>query len=214
MNGFGYPFNISIIANDAAGTAISMGRNLIGTTNPITTRWNVTNYNFNPPMAFTTNYYTTLTGITGNDTVGRAPLLGPLQDNGGPVFTHALFAGSPAIDAGTNSGLAFDARGQPRTIDNPAVLNASDGDGTDIGALEVNHVLTGTEVRTAGNDVRVRFTSVSDKTYGVEYRPEVGGGPWTELPGTVAGTGGFATYTDVNAGSLPRRFYRIFERVP
>ena len=28
------------------------------------------------------------------------PLLGPLQDNGGPTFTHALLAGSPALDAG------------------------------------------------------------------------------------------------------------------
>ena len=28
------------------------------------------------------------------------PLLGPLQDNGGPTFTHALLAGSPAINAG------------------------------------------------------------------------------------------------------------------
>jgi len=28
------------------------------------------------------------------------PLLGPLQDNGGPTFTHALLVGSPAIDAG------------------------------------------------------------------------------------------------------------------
>src|SRR5438046_9473137 len=27
-------------------------------------------------------------------------MLGPLQDNGGPTFTHALLPGSPAIDAG------------------------------------------------------------------------------------------------------------------
>src|SRR5262245_57882096 len=27
------------------------------------------------------------------------PLLSPLQDNGGPTFTHALLTGSPAIDA-------------------------------------------------------------------------------------------------------------------
>ncbi len=29
------------------------------------------------------------------------PLIGPLQDNGGPTLTHALLAGSPAIDAAT-----------------------------------------------------------------------------------------------------------------
>jgi DNA-directed RNA polymerase specialized sigma24 family protein len=28
---------------------------------------------------------------------------GPLQDNGGPTFTHALLPGSPAINAGNNS---------------------------------------------------------------------------------------------------------------
>lgn len=212
MNGFGYPFTVSSVVNDGAGNIASMGRNLIGTTNPITTRWNVTNYNNG--SVFTTNYYTGFTGIAGNDTVGTNPRLGPLQDNGGLVFTHALLAGSPAIDAGANSSVAFDARGQPRTIDNPAVTNAFGGDGTDIGAFEVNHILTGTETRRAGDDVMVRFTTVSDKTYGVEYRLEVGGGAWTKLPGSVAGTGGIVTYTDANAASLPRRFYRIFERVP
>ncbi len=30
------------------------------------------------------------------------PMLGPLADNGGPTMTHALLAGSPAIDAGLN----------------------------------------------------------------------------------------------------------------
>src|SRR5262249_60072730 len=29
--------------------------------------------------------------------------LGPLADNGGPTFTHALLAGSPALDAGDNN---------------------------------------------------------------------------------------------------------------
>jgi len=34
------------------------------------------------------------------DQINTDPVLGPLQDNGGPTFTHALLAGSPAIDAG------------------------------------------------------------------------------------------------------------------
>src|SRR6266404_5368504 len=34
------------------------------------------------------------------DQINTAPLLGPLQDNGGPTFTHALLPSSPAIDAG------------------------------------------------------------------------------------------------------------------
>jgi hypothetical protein len=34
------------------------------------------------------------------DQINTDPLLGSLQDNGGPTFTHALLPGSPAIDAG------------------------------------------------------------------------------------------------------------------
>ena len=48
------------------------------------------------------------------------PLLGPLADNGGPTFTHALLPGSPAIDAGDPLAVAgsdgvpqFDQRGVP-----------------------------------------------------------------------------------------------------
>ena len=39
--------------------------------------------------------------LTGpGDQINTDPLLGPLQDNGGPTFTHALLSGSPAINAG------------------------------------------------------------------------------------------------------------------
>ncbi len=39
--------------------------------------------------------------LTGpGDQINTNPLLGPLQDNGGSTFTHALLPGSPAIDAG------------------------------------------------------------------------------------------------------------------
>jgi hypothetical protein len=39
--------------------------------------------------------------LTGpGDQINTDPILGPLQDNGGPTFTHALLPGSPAIDAG------------------------------------------------------------------------------------------------------------------
>jgi hypothetical protein len=39
--------------------------------------------------------------LTGQgDQVNTDPLLGPLQDNGGPTLTHALLPGSSAIDAG------------------------------------------------------------------------------------------------------------------
>ena len=34
------------------------------------------------------------------DQINTNPMLGPLQNNGGPTFTHALLTGSPAINAG------------------------------------------------------------------------------------------------------------------
>jgi len=49
-----------------------------------------------------------------------SPKLGPLGDNGGPTFTHALLPGSPAIDAGElspSSPPATDQRGAVRIVD-------------------------------------------------------------------------------------------------
>src|SRR5260370_34084815 len=67
-------------------------------------------------------------------------MLGPLQDNGGPTFTRAPLPGRPAIDTGTNlSTSATDQRGLPRTVDRPCIANAPGGDGTDIGAFEVQY---------------------------------------------------------------------------
>jgi hypothetical protein len=68
-----------------------------------------------------------------------APLpanLGPLQANGGPGETHALLAGSLAIDKGRVFRL-LDQRGAAR-YDDPLVPNADDG--SDIGAFERNPV--------------------------------------------------------------------------
>ena len=91
------------------------------------------------------------TGFTNNlnnDQVGssaspRDPKLDPngLQNNGGPTQTIALLCGSPAIDKATNGltgNLTTDQRdtGFPRTFDDPAIPNASGGNGTDIGAFE------------------------------------------------------------------------------
>ncbi len=73
-------------------------------------------------------------GVNGNQVGSLAapldPLLGPLQDNGGPTFTHALLAGSPAIDAGSNpAALANDQRG-------PGFSRVS-GAQADVGAFEL-----------------------------------------------------------------------------
>jgi hypothetical protein len=84
---------------------------------------------------------------TGGNLIGTTaapinPLLGPLANNGGPTLTHALLAGSPAIDAGNAAAVAgsggvpqYDQRGTPNG-------RVADGDGAggariDIGAFEV-----------------------------------------------------------------------------
>jgi hypothetical protein len=65
--------------------------------------------------------------------VGTAP-----ADKGGPTATFALQSGSPAIDQGDDSSTAptTDQRGETRPSDNPAITNATGGDGSDIGAYE------------------------------------------------------------------------------
>jgi hypothetical protein len=71
-------------------------------------------------------------GLAG--TITGDPLLGPLQDNGGPTQTMALLPGSPAIDAGSNA-LAVDAINHPLSIDERGVARIVNGT-VDIGAFE------------------------------------------------------------------------------
>jgi CSLREA domain-containing protein len=81
-----------------------------------------------------------------SDINNKDPLLGLLENNGGPTFTQALLAGSPAIDAGDNSDCpATDQRGEPRPAD-------GDHDGSaicDIGAYEVPGPMPPTPTATA-----------------------------------------------------------------
>ena len=77
---------------------------------------------------------------TGDQTGVTDPKLGPLADNGGPTNTHALLAGSPAIDKG-NTDLGTDQRGEPRPFDDPSIAPATGGDDSDIGSFEAQEVL-------------------------------------------------------------------------
>ncbi|HEY5941260.1 MAG TPA: choice-of-anchor Q domain-containing protein [Solirubrobacterales bacterium] len=74
----------------------------------------------------------------GSDLVGVTAGLDPvLKDNGGPTPTHALLASSIAIDRGNSFGEKTDQRGLPRPSDFPAISNKEGGDGSDIGAFEL-----------------------------------------------------------------------------
>jgi hypothetical protein len=68
------------------------------------------------------------------DLSGADPRLGLLRDNGGPTETHALLAGSPAVDRGSCPTSFFDQRGLPRHVDAPGIANADDA--CDVGAFE------------------------------------------------------------------------------
>lgn len=73
----------------------------------------------------------------GSDLASVDPLLGPLAENGGPTPTHALLTGSIAIDRGNAFGATTDQRGFTRPVDFATISNKEGGDGSDIGAFEL-----------------------------------------------------------------------------
>jgi hypothetical protein len=94
------------------------------------------------------------TAILGDPLDGVDPMLGALADNGGPTKTHALLAGSPAINAGT-------AIGAP-TVDQRGVTRDAN---VDIGAFEETTNIAPTldldandSSGATGNDYAVTFT--------------------------------------------------------
>lgn len=138
----------------------------------------------------------------GNLGFGAAINLGPLANNGGPVQTHALNAGSLAIDHGVNpAGAATDARGQPRVT----------GTAADIGAYESTFSAAAALATVA--DVT---TAASTHLFTVTYIDAVGINLST-LDGSdvrVTGPNGFdvpATLVSIGGGvgSPPTATYRI-----
>jgi hypothetical protein len=80
------------------------------------------------------NSYNMVTGGTCDPAFDDDPSLGPLADNGGDTLTHALLAGSPAIDAVpvVSCTVPTDQRWAPRPI-----VRTSPETPCDIGAFEV-----------------------------------------------------------------------------
>lgn len=84
------------------------------------------------------NYSIVMGGYEGETNIDSDPLLGPLADNGGFTQTHALGAGSPAIDVANPSACpATDQRGHLRLIDG----NGEFSEICDIGAYEFGYAL-------------------------------------------------------------------------
>ena len=123
--------NVTIVGNTATGIAPS-GGNLVapnaGLRNTIVAGGAPTNCSFTAASAVGSLDTGTSCGLGAGNRNGVNPRLGPLAANGGPTRTHALLAGSPAIDGGTATGApATDQRGVRRP----------QGAGIDIGAYEV-----------------------------------------------------------------------------
>jgi hypothetical protein len=90
-------------------------------------------------------------GYAATDLVGTSanpidPLLGPLQDNGGPTWTMALLPGSPAIGAGGPTDSEWDQR-------EPGYSRSLNGT-TDIGAYEVQPSAAGSAALTVHSPER------------------------------------------------------------
>ena len=118
--GAGSPNGLDGLGPDLAGDFTSQGFNLISISDGST--------------GFTNGIHA---DQVGTDAAPINPQLGPLQMNGGPTPTHALLPGSPAIDQGNSFGLHTDQRGDPRPFNNLFIPNAPGGDGSDIGAFEL-----------------------------------------------------------------------------
>ncbi|MFZ2095333.1 MAG: right-handed parallel beta-helix repeat-containing protein [Anaerolineales bacterium] len=110
--------NIANVGVDCYGPILSQGYNLIGDT---------VNCSFSSAPG---------------DQLDVNPKLGPLQDNGGPTYTHWIYANSTAIDGGNPAG-CLDHQDNPLTMDQRGFTRPLDGDSDgnnicDIGAYEAD----------------------------------------------------------------------------
>jgi len=141
--------------------------------------------------------------LTGpGDQINTDPMLGPLQDNGGPTFTHALLPASPAIDTGDPNFTPppfFDQRG-------PGFDRVVNGR-IDIGSFEVQTQTVAIQLQASGrkvggiNTVRLTWSGATSTNIDV-YRKGV-------LIVTTANDG---SYTDSTGDTGRARYtYRVCE---
>jgi len=142
------------------------------------------------------------TGFASNtgDIRNTEPLLGPLAFNGGFTQTHALLSGSPAINVGTTFfAPTSDQRGF-------FYLGAND-----IGAYEFNGIeLRITSItRLANGDIQLIGTGSPGGVHSILAAPALGTPASFGSIGTAtANSSGIWQFTDTQAESFPRRFYK------
>ena len=134
----------TIVANNSVGSG-ALGPDLSG-------EFNSQDYNLIENISGAT-----FTGETTHNIIGLDPLLGPLANNGGSTVTHALLAGSPALDAGNPAFI-----GPPFTDQRGAgfnrIVDGPDADATatvDIGACESQVTLDNLADATTNEDTQL-----------------------------------------------------------
>lgn len=121
------------------------------------------------------------------DLSNTSPNLGPLQDNGGFTLTHALLAGSPAIDAGANAGCPpTDQRGVIRPQGAACDIGAYESSGSPPSGLNLQLLVNGASF-TSGSRFELDLVVANsggatsqDFYFGVLPPPSVGGCPGSD----------------------------------
>ena len=138
----------------------------------------------------------TITGDLAGNIVGADPRLGPLQNNGGATDTHALLAGSPAIDAGDPNGCT-DATGALLTTDQRGAPRSSGSDPRcDIGAFEFGAIPA--PFVCVGDCDRVGGVTVDELVLGVNIA--LGNAPVDACPAFDADDDGHVDVTELMRG--------------
>jgi predicted outer membrane repeat protein len=144
------------------------------------------------------------------DQLNTDPLLGPLANNGGPTFTHALLPGSPAIDQGKRDAIPHlsrtdDQRGAPRPFDFAAIPNAPGGDGSDIGAFETGRPKL--NIQQFGNDVVLSWPSYYGDFTLQSSTNVTASNSWIVAGGSAAVVGN--DYRQTNGPISANKFFRL-----
>lgn len=149
-------------------------------------------------------------GFAGEIVSAADPRLTVLQDNGGPTWTHALLNGSPAIDAGDNTGTpATDQRGYPRIVD-------GDDNGSaivDLGAVEDGLVLLSAAPQTfpeiSANGMQLSLMGETNRNYVTESSIDLLN--WQPISTNLIPPLGVTNFFDTHADSPPFNwFYRSY----
>ncbi len=162
------------------------------------------------------------TDLTGTISAPLDPLLGPLQDNGGPTPTMALMPGSAAIDQGNSFGFATDQTGKARPFDCYNIPNAAGGDGSDIGAVEFYASRIPIVMKPRPSGLVFSYTNNSPGTKEQARLPIFGlqtlrgglspyAGAWEDFTNPVRLINNmFVAHEQIAVGSNDSAFYRLF----